>query len=160
MTGIERWDEPIFIVSAPHSGTTLLRNAQPASGCARRAALVDAKVVRMPKAYPTTMASTGVVSHVFEISYTLHPTRNCVGRNGMHRYNNQDHSMLTGILAARNIMGASYDLWDLEPADGYLEDGGSLNTAVPQALKLTQPRVPERVRTASALAAGDASENS
>ena len=38
----------------------------------------------------------------------LHP----VGRNGMHRYNNQDHSMLTAMLAVENILGADHDLWD------------------------------------------------
>jgi protoporphyrinogen oxidase len=36
-----------------------------------------------------------------------------VGRSGMHRYNNLDHSMLTGILAARNLNGARYDLWEI-----------------------------------------------
>ena len=45
-----------------------------------------------------------------------------VGRNGMHRYNNQDHSMLTGILAARNIMGENHDLWSVNTEDEYHEE--------------------------------------
>ena len=87
------------------------------------------------------------------------PNLQLVGRNGMHRYNNQDHSMLTGILAARNIMGACHDLWDLEPDSGYFEESGGLNQAALRALDATQPKVPERVRAVSALARGDALEN-
>jgi hypothetical protein len=36
-----------------------------------------------------------------------------VGRNGQHRYNNQDHSMLAGLFAARNVVGADFDLWSI-----------------------------------------------
>ncbi len=36
-----------------------------------------------------------------------------IGRNGLHRYNNQDHSMMTGIFAARNVVGANYDIWSV-----------------------------------------------
>jgi hypothetical protein len=36
-----------------------------------------------------------------------------VGRNGMHKYNNQDHSMLTAMLAVKNILGENYDLWSI-----------------------------------------------
>jgi len=46
-----------------------------------------------------------------------------VGRNGMHRYNNQDHSMLTGALAAECVMGASHDLWSVNVERSYHEDG-------------------------------------
>ena len=67
--------------------------------------------------------------------------------------------MLTGVLAARNIMGASYDLWDLEPDSAYFEGDVGLNREVMRALDFSQPRVPERVRAVSALAAGDALEN-
>ena len=45
-----------------------------------------------------------------------------VGRNGMHRYNNQDHSMLTGILAAKNILGESHDLWNVNTERSYHEE--------------------------------------
>ncbi len=40
----------------------------------------------------------------------------------MHRYNNQDHSMLTGMLAARNVMGEQHDLWDVNTERSYYED--------------------------------------
>ena len=46
-----------------------------------------------------------------------------VGRSGMHRYNNQDHSMLTGMLAIENLLGNSYDLWGVNEELEYLENG-------------------------------------
>ncbi|MBD0336291.1 MAG: FAD-dependent oxidoreductase, partial [Cyanobacteria bacterium Co-bin13] len=45
-----------------------------------------------------------------------------VGRNGMHRYNNQDHSMLTGLLAAKNVLGEQHDLWNVNTERSYYED--------------------------------------
>ena len=50
------------------------------------------------------------------------PNLQLVGRNGMHKYNNQDHAMMTGLMAARNIMGASYDLWRVNSDAQYLEE--------------------------------------
>ena len=40
----------------------------------------------------------------------------------MHRYNNQDHSMLTGMLAARNVMGDQHDLWEVNTERSYHEE--------------------------------------
>jgi hypothetical protein len=40
----------------------------------------------------------------------------------MHRYNNQDHSMLCGLYAARNLMGASHDIWDVNTERSYYEE--------------------------------------
>jgi hypothetical protein len=57
-----------------------------------------------------------------------------VGRNGMHRYNNQDHSMLTALMAARNILGESFDLWQMHGDTEYLEEGLVLDDA--EILKL------------------------
>ncbi len=45
-----------------------------------------------------------------------------IGRNGMHRYNNQDHSMLTGMLAVENVLGNSHDLWGVNEEPEYLEE--------------------------------------
>jgi hypothetical protein len=45
-----------------------------------------------------------------------------VGRNGMHRYNNQDHSMLCGLYAARNLLGGRYDLWEVNTERSYYEE--------------------------------------
>ncbi|HEX5537597.1 MAG TPA: FAD-dependent oxidoreductase, partial [Sphingobium sp.] len=45
-----------------------------------------------------------------------------VGRNGMHHYNNQDHSMLTAMLAVDNILGGSNDLWNVDVDQDDYED--------------------------------------
>jgi hypothetical protein len=45
-----------------------------------------------------------------------------VGRNGMHRYNNQDHSMLTAMLAVQNIQGGKHDLWEVNVERSYHEE--------------------------------------
>ena len=46
----------------------------------------------------------------------------CMGRNGMFKYNNMDHSMKTGILAARNILGESHDVMDVNAEKEYHEE--------------------------------------
>jgi hypothetical protein len=48
-----------------------------------------------------------------------------IGRNGLHRYNNQDHSMVTGVYAARNIMGGHHDVWAVNTEKEYHEEGQS-----------------------------------
>ena len=56
----------------------------------------------------------------------VHP----VGRNGMHRYNNQDHSMLTAMLAVENIVGnATHDVWSVNVEGDYHEEGGGTGGA-------------------------------
>lgn len=128
-------------------------------GLARSARVLDAQVVRVPKAYPVYDGAHRRGVAAVRAFLRTKPNLQLIGRNGMHRYNNQDHSMLTGALAARNILGANYDLWDLEPDSGYLEDENGFIASALQALEATQPPVPQKVRTAAALAAGDAFEN-
>lgn len=50
------------------------------------------------------------------------PTLHLVGRNGMHKYNNQDHSMLTAMMAVWNMRGASHDLWSVNTDFEYHEE--------------------------------------
>ena len=45
-----------------------------------------------------------------------------MGRNGLHRYNNQDHSMLTAILAVKNLLGGEHDLWNVNTERSYHEN--------------------------------------
>ena len=45
-----------------------------------------------------------------------------VGRNGLHRYNNQDHSMLSAMYAARNILGENNDVWNVNVERSYHEE--------------------------------------
>jgi hypothetical protein len=80
-------------------------------------------VVRVPKAYPVYdqdyALSLDVLRNWLAAEFpNLYP----VGRNGMHRYNNQDHSMMTAILAAENIATASnHDLWSVNVEEEYHE---------------------------------------
>ncbi|MGZ8247399.1 hypothetical protein, partial [Methylomagnum sp.] len=46
-----------------------------------------------------------------------------IGRNGQHRYNNMDHSMLTGLYAARNVLGEALDVWSVNTGASYHEEG-------------------------------------
>ncbi|MFH1731451.1 MAG: NAD(P)/FAD-dependent oxidoreductase [Planctomycetota bacterium] len=80
-------------------------------GLAERAEIEDGAVVRQPMAYPVYDAGYAArVAVVRDFAATLGNLQT-VGRNGMYRYNNQDHSMLTGMLAARNLLGERHDLW-------------------------------------------------
>jgi protoporphyrinogen oxidase len=96
-----------------------------------RAADVEAGyVVRMPKAYPVYdedyRANVDVLRQwLAEHAPNVHP----VGRNGMHKYNNQDHSMLTAMLTVENILGASHDIWEVNVEEEYHEtSSGSRGT--------------------------------
>jgi protoporphyrinogen oxidase len=91
-------------------------------GLARADAIVDGTVIRQEKAYP--VYDRDYRSALDEIRAWIEGFENLqvVGRNGMHRYNNQDHSMLTALLAARNIMGERHDLWDVNVERSYHEE--------------------------------------
>jgi hypothetical protein len=53
------------------------------------------------------------------------------GRNGLHRYNNQDHSMWTAILGCLNLLdGADYDVWEVNNEAAYLEEGAAVDGAL------------------------------
>jgi hypothetical protein len=60
-------------------------------------------------------------------------------------YNNQDHSMLTGVFAARNILGANYDLWSVNTDEEYIEEGREVSEDEVSQMALSQPRVPTRL---------------
>jgi protoporphyrinogen oxidase len=95
-------------------------------GLMRLEDVVDACVVRQPKAYPVYDGKYHeqvlAVKDELEARFpTLHP----VGRNGMHKYNNQDHAMMTGMLAAHNIIAGKkiYDTWGVNEDAEYSESG-------------------------------------
>jgi protoporphyrinogen oxidase len=91
-------------------------------GLARPEDVLKAFIVRMPKAYP--VYDRDYQKHVDVIRRWLSRFGNLqpVGRNGMHRYNNQDHSMMTALLAARNIEGGHYDCWQVNTDAEYHEE--------------------------------------
>ncbi len=93
-------------------------------GIVKEEEIADGTVVRMPKAYP--MYGPGWAEQVEQIREYLQSNLSnlqLVGRNGMHKYNNQDHSMMTALCAARNILGASHDLWAINTEPDYQEEG-------------------------------------
>ena len=77
----------------------------------------------MPKCYPVYDAHYG--KHLETIRAYLARFENLqpVGRCGLFKYNNSDHSMLTALLAAENLFGADHDLWAVNADDEYLEEG-------------------------------------
>jgi protoporphyrinogen oxidase len=91
-------------------------------GLARRADIEDSYVIRERRAYP--VYDGDYRRHLDVIRGYLAPFENLetIGRNGMHRYNNQDHAMLTGMLAARNLAGERHDLWLVNTERSYYED--------------------------------------
>ena len=70
----------------------------------------DGTVVRMPKAYPVYDSAHRQALETLRRFFESFDNLQLVGRNGLHRYNNQDHSM-DGDLAVRNILGERHDLW-------------------------------------------------
>jgi protoporphyrinogen oxidase len=83
-------------------------------------------VVRVPKAYPYYDFSykenvATIRRHLETEAPNVHP----VGRNGMHKYNNQDHSMYTAMLTIENLFGASHDIWSVNVEEEYHEEGST-----------------------------------
>jgi protoporphyrinogen oxidase len=95
-------------------------------GLADPADVVDGCVVRQPKAYPvyddSYAANVDVIRRELEENY---PNLHLVGRNGMHKYNNQDHAMMTAMLCVENILAGRpvYDLWLVNQDAEYHEAG-------------------------------------
>jgi protoporphyrinogen oxidase len=83
-------------------------------------------VVRMPKAYPVYddeyRANVDILrAWLAENAPNVYP----IGRNGMHKYNNQDHSMYTAMLTVENIVdGSDHDIWSVNVEEEYHEEGG------------------------------------
>ncbi|HEX2701624.1 MAG TPA: NAD(P)/FAD-dependent oxidoreductase [Acidimicrobiales bacterium] len=91
-------------------------------GLVDAAAVQRGYVVRMPKAYPVYddayRANVATIRTWLEgNAANVYP----VGRNGMHKYNNQDHSMYTAMLSVENILGADHDIWDVNVEAEYHE---------------------------------------
>lgn len=105
----------------------------------------DGSVVRMPKAYPVYDAV--YVDAVDTIRDFLRQVPNLylVGRNGMHKYNNQDHSMLTAMLSVKNILGAHYDVWGVNVDSEYHEEITAQEESELGVVSSTQPLVPTRI---------------
>jgi protoporphyrinogen oxidase len=84
--------------------------------------IIDATVIRQLKAYPVYDDKYQEYLKLIKEYLQKFDNLQSIGRNGLHRYNNQDHSMLTGILAARNIAGENNDLWNVNTERSYYEE--------------------------------------
>ena len=82
----------------------------------------DGVVIRQPKAYPVYDGEYRQHLQVIQEYLETFENLQTVGRNGMHRYNNQDHSMLTALLAVKNILGEHHDLWNVNTERSYHEE--------------------------------------
>jgi protoporphyrinogen oxidase len=113
-------------------------------GLAQVEDIIDGYVIRQVKAYPVydDEYATHVAAVRAEVDQRC-PNLHLVGRNGMHKYNNQDHAMMTAILTARNIIAGAqhYDVWQVNQDAEYHEAGGAGEQSV-SGLRI----VPARVR--------------
>lgn len=83
--------------------------------------LIDAVVIKVPKAYPVYSPNYQARVKVVRDYLNTLPLIQTIGRNGLHRYNNMDHSMLSGIYAARNLLGEHLSPWDINVEEEYHE---------------------------------------
>jgi protoporphyrinogen oxidase len=109
-------------------------------GIIDKADVVDSTVLRMPKTYP---AYFGTYAQFDKVREYLSRFDNLflVGRNGMHKYNNQDHSMLTAMIAVDNIIVGRTDktnLWDVNTEMEYHEQTQKEPAVQPQGVPLPQ----------------------
>ncbi|MFA5969634.1 MAG: NAD(P)/FAD-dependent oxidoreductase [Sphingomonas sp.] len=116
-------------------------------GLADPATVVGGRVVRQEKAYP--VYDDAYKANVDAIRIELaeqYPTLHLVGRNGMHRYNNQDHAMMTAMLTVRNIVAGEqiYDIWAVNEDAEYHEAGSEGERAALASVRA----VPERLKVA------------
>lgn len=109
-------------------------------GLAEAHLVTDGVVIRQRKAYPVYDESYR--QHVATIQAYLQsfPNLYTVGRNGMHRYNNQDHSMLTGLLAAKNLLGEQHELWTVNTERSYYEEMLVQPSFQPEPLAASKPQ--------------------
>jgi protoporphyrinogen oxidase len=114
-------------------------------GLAHEGDVVDGTVVRQKKAYP--VYDDDYAEHVATIRQELeqrYPNLHLVGRNGMHKYNNQDHAMMTAMLCVENILANTrlYDLWQVNQDAEYHEAGAAAaEESNGSALRLVPTRV-------------------
>ncbi len=114
-------------------------------GLCQEGDVLDGTIVRQKKAYP--VYDDDYARHVATISDELEarfPNLHLVGRNGMHKYNNQDHAMMTAMLCVENILADTklYDLWQVNGDAEYHEAGEeSADVTTGTGLRLVPTRV-------------------
>jgi protoporphyrinogen oxidase len=127
-------------------------------GLARARDIEDGCVFRVEKAYPVYDSDYQEYLEVVKGFVAGLENFQTVGRNGLHRYNNQDHAMLTGMLAVRNVLGGERnDIWSVNADQEYLEEM-EIPEAAPEALAAVESAISQALlrldRTAFGLATG------
>ncbi|HNP33687.1 MAG TPA: NAD(P)/FAD-dependent oxidoreductase [Flavobacterium sp.] len=87
-------------------------------------AVEDSTVIKVPKTYPAYFGAYSSFETIKEFTDTI-PNLFLIGRNGMHKYNNQDHSMLTAIQAVQNIKNgvtSKDNIWSINTEEDYHEE--------------------------------------
>lgn len=121
------------------------------------AKVIGGAVVRQEKAYPVYdedyAANVAAMRHELEERF---PTLHLVGRNGMHRYNNQDHAMMTAMLTAENILAGQrvYDTWCVNEDAEYHEageEGAKTDLLAPEGDGATRPLTPDQIAALTSL---------
>lgn len=107
--------------------------------------VIDGCVIRMPKAYPVYDKVYKDALATIRDYLSRFENLQLIGRNGQHRYNNQDHSMMTAILAAENIQGAKHDIWEVNVEDEYHEAGEDTSEQTTHQARGGDRLVPERL---------------
>lgn len=97
------------------------------TGLVPRSSISEARVIRLHRSYP--VYSCGYQMHLEPVHQAAAALEGlfCIGRNGAFKYNNQDHSILMGMLAAENILGKTrHDLWRVNTDYDYQESGKAM----------------------------------
>jgi protoporphyrinogen oxidase len=108
--------------------------------------VTEGYVVRQPKAYPTYDDTYAENVEVLKDWLTANtPNVFPVGRNGMHKYNNQDHSMYTAMLTVENLYGAHHDIWAVNVEEEYHEEGEAVDEIREAGTGRAAPIIPKAV---------------
>ncbi len=129
--------------------SALARREMAVLGLADPSCVEDSAVIRAPKAYPVYNGDHENGLEVVREFLKQVPNFQLIGRNGMHRYNNQDHSMVTAMLAVENIFGAEHDLWTVNVDEEYQENGTRITREEVRKMEVQQPLVPETVNAST-----------
>lgn len=113
-------------------------------GLANDKDIIDGKVVRQKKAYP--VYDDHYATHVQTIRHEIdrtYPNLHLVGRNGMHKYNNQDHAMMTAMLVTENILANRnvYNVWQVNEDAEYHESGEAGEQSSVSGLRMVPKKV-------------------
>jgi protoporphyrinogen oxidase len=102
-------------------------------------------VVRVPKAYPYYDTDyRRNVAHIVEYFDASVRGLHLIGRNGMHKYNNQDHSMYTAMLTVENLFGAHHDIWSVNVEEEYHEESHASGGRTGRDAPVLPPRAATR----------------